>query len=91
MNKSITHIALAILLLMNVAMAQDELSWDQLSSEQQRVLTPMKDKWGDLSVERRTTLQHGAERWSKLTPDQRKQMRINKKDGNRSNLKNVNS
>ena len=36
MNKSITHIALAILLLMNVAAAQDELSWDQLSSEQRQ-------------------------------------------------------
>jgi hypothetical protein len=48
-------------------------SWDQLSPQEQQILSPLKERWDQLPADRQERLRRGAERWQRMTPEQRKE------------------
>ena len=47
--------------------------WNQLSPQEQQILTPHKERWDQLSPDRQERLRREAERWQRMTPEERKQ------------------
>ncbi|MFQ6006009.1 MAG: DUF3106 domain-containing protein, partial [Woeseia sp.] len=61
-----------LLVISGASMAQDEnISWDSLSEEQQRVLGPIADSWDTLVPERQARLSAGAQRWAGMSRRER--------------------
>lgn len=63
-------------LLLGLAMtvgAQEPLSWNHLTPEQQQLLEKARPKWERLSPEQQQRLLRGAERWSRMSEQEREQ------------------
>jgi len=59
----------AVLSLSTPALAQDESThWQDLSAEQQQILTPYAESWAAISPERQSRLAAGANRWLEMAP-----------------------
>ena len=65
MNKSAWLIA-ALISLPLASVAQ--VSWDELSAEQQQTLSRFENDWPQLDAGRQERLAKGAERWQNMTP-----------------------
>jgi len=69
-------IVLSTLLFVGGAFAADEgVSWNELSADQQAVLGHFSDTWDSLPANRQQRLATGAARWSAMTPEQRQRLR----------------
>ena len=71
--KLIPHIFASFLfgLLLSVSHAQSFLAWEQLTADEQKILTPYAKNWPQMSAENQTRLQKVARNWAKMTPEQR--------------------
>ena len=70
--KARTILAIAMITFAGLAVAEDTgVSWEQLSADQQRVLSSFSENWDSLTPERQMRLSTGAERWASMTPKQR--------------------
>ncbi len=59
-------LGLGLVLSWNVALAQDKISWGELSIAEQQVLQQVESQWDNLSVERQQRLRRGALRWQQM-------------------------
>jgi len=55
--------------------AQQDVSWNELSAAQQKVLKNFSEQWPQLTPQRRVALAKGAERWINMPPENRAQAR----------------
>ena len=54
------------------ATASDDYQWQQLNSQQQRILKQYENRWQDLTMDRREKFAAGAQTWIDMSPQQRK-------------------
>ena len=64
---------LAVALIAGTVLADENgIAWDELSAEQQTVLTPFRDGWSTLEPARQQRMAAGADRWSSMSPGERR-------------------
>ena len=64
---------LALLLLSEAGLAQDKISWTDLSMEERQILQQLESQWDNLPAERQQRLRRGATRWQQMQPQERSQ------------------
>ncbi len=70
-SQTLIWVLLAYLLVPVAGAAAKGLEWQQLSTEEQRVLEPFQSRWSTLSAERRLKLQKGSRRWAGMSAEER--------------------
>ena len=67
MHNRLLTLLLLCLLHSAAVFAEEGVSWDSLSMEEQTLLEDFKDKWGQLPAKRQQRMQKGARRWGKMS------------------------
>ena len=70
-----TELIRAVLLAVTVVTAYplwaSGVAWDDLTTQQQQVLAPLRNSWDQLPAERQEKLRRGADHWDSMSPEHR--------------------